>query len=69
MARKADGAWRLHSSLVAVDLNLLHHARRRVKALRPDEHGHFEFARRNVGLDEFDRRVFDLFIRYTKEGI
>jgi hypothetical protein len=68
MARKADGVWRLHPDLVAVNIHLLHHARRRVRALRKDKGGHFEFARRNNTVDRYGMPVFDLFIRYVPEG-
>jgi len=66
MARRADGAYRLHPSLAAVDHHLLHHARRRVRALRPTAEGRFEFARGNVGTDELGTTRFDLWVRYVK---
>lgn len=65
MARRADGAWRLHRSLVAADLHLLHHARRRVPALRKTDAGHFEFARGNVAVTELGDTIFDLFVRWV----
>lgn len=69
MAREAQGhAWRLHSSLVGVDRHLMRHAQRRVKALRPTEHGHYEFAQRNIGVDQYGLSQFDLFVRYVPEG-
>lgn len=66
MARANPDVWRLHSDLVAVNLDLLHHARRRVRVLRPTKDGRFEFARSNEGEDELGRTVFDLFVRYTQ---
>jgi len=67
-ARAAGGAWTLHSSLAVADLHLLHHARRRVRALRPDSDGQFEFARGNVAQDELGKTVFSIHIRFVKEG-
>lgn len=68
MARKADGAYRLHSSLVAVTPHILHHARRRVRALRPQPDGIFEFARGAVGENDLGETIFDLYVRFVPEG-
>lgn len=68
MARESDGVWRLHPDLVAVNLDLLHHARRRVRALQPSQAGTFEFARGNEGVNDLGVKVFDLYVRHVKEG-
>lgn len=69
MAREAkDHAWRLHPSLVAVDRHLLRHAQRRVRAFRPTPQGRYEFSPRNIGVDQYGRSIFDLFICYIPEG-
>lgn len=68
MARKADGAWRLHPDLVAVDLHLLHHARRRVRALKPSATHRYEFARANDAKTDLGVTVFDLYIRHVPKG-
>lgn len=68
MARQSSPAWRLHSDLSAVTLDTLHHARRRVPALRPDQDGEFQYARGAEAKDDLGRKVFDLFIRYVPKG-
>lgn len=65
-ARAAGGAWVLHSSLAAGDYHLLRHARRRVKALRPTQHGQYELRRGIRGNDDLGREVFDIWIRYKE---
>lgn len=68
MARQANGVWRLHTSLVAVDQYLYRHAQRRVRALRSDANGHYEFDRRNITKDRYGTTRFDLFIHYVPKG-
>lgn len=68
MARRANGAWRLHRSLVAADNHLLRHAQRRVKALRPTDTHVFEFARSSPTTDELGRQIFDLYVRLVEKG-
>lgn len=68
MARQADGRWRLHPSLALSDQHILQHARRRVRALRPDAGGVFEFARGEAGHDELGRALFSIYIRYVPRG-
>lgn len=68
MARQASGAWRLHPSLATADAHLLHHARRRVRALRPTNTHTFEFARGDAGVDELGRPIFSLYVRYVPKG-
>jgi hypothetical protein len=68
MARKAGGAWRLHTSLVAVTPHTLQHARRRVRALRPQPDGVFEFDRGAVGENDLGETIFDLYVRFVAEG-
>lgn len=70
MARRADGAWRLHPSLATSDLHLLQHARRRVRALRPTTDYRYEFARGEAGEDDLGNPLFSLYVRvryYTPE--
>lgn len=68
MARSTPGVWRQHRSLVSVNEHLYRHVRRRVRALRPDADGHFQFRHGHRGIDMLGRDVFDLKIRYvTKE--
>lgn len=68
MARSADGVWRLHTDLRAVNTDILHHMRRRVPVLQPTSEGRYEFARGNEARDEYGRTIFDLYIRYLKQG-
>lgn len=68
MARRAGGVWRLHSSLVGADLELLRHARRRVPELRSTDAGEFEFARGNRTEDDLGRPIFDLYVRFKLKG-
>lgn len=68
MARKANGTWRLHACLVAVTPDLLQHARRRVRALRPTETHVYEFARGASGQDDLGREVFDCYVRFVPKG-
>lgn len=68
MARDSSPVWRLHSDLVGVTLDTLHHMRRRVPALRPDDQGRFEYARGAEAKDDLGRTIFDCFVRYAPEG-
>ena len=65
MARQAEGTWRLHRDLAAINPTLQLHATRRVKALRPTEAGHFEFLRRNQATDDLGVAIFDLYVRFV----
>ena len=65
MARRANGAWRLHPDLASVRPSLAEHARLRVRQLQPTPEGSFEFLRRNRSLDDLDRPIFDLYVRFV----
>lgn len=67
MARRADGAWRLHPSLAVASDHTLAHMRRRVPELWPDAHGRFDFLRGQGGKDSLGREVFSIYVRYIKE--
>lgn len=68
IARDAGGAYRLHPDLVAVTHHTLHHARRRVRALRPTSTHCYEFARGNDAKTDLGVVVFDLYVRYVEKG-
>lgn len=68
MARAADGAYRLHTALVAVTPHTLHHARRRVRELQPTDDHVYEFARGAVAKNDLDETIFDLYVRYVPKG-
>jgi hypothetical protein len=68
MAREAGGAYRLHPDLATVTHHTLHHARRRVRALRPTDTHVYEFARGTEALNDLGEHVFDLYIRFTPKG-
>ena len=64
-ARSSPGVWRLHSTLVHADEHLVKHAQRRVLVLQSTNEGHFEFSRRNRGINDLGITVFDLFVRWV----
>ena len=64
--KSQPGKWFLHPTLVASTEEFAEHTRARVKALRPDEHGRFQFHRANKTTDDLGRKVFDLYIRYQR---
>ena len=66
MARRANGAWRLHSDLAGVTTSTHDRVLRRVRELRPTAEGRFGFTKRNLVVDEFGDERCDLYVRYEK---
>lgn len=68
MARSTAGVWRQHPDLIAITENLERHMRRRVHWLQPDTEGTFRFQRGHSGLNDLGERVYDMRVKYERNG-
>lgn len=68
MARRANGAWRLHPALTSCNPHLLAHAVRRRPELRPTETHEFQYAKSDTGFDDLGRPRISIYVRFVPKG-